>query len=281
MGSGNKGGYYYKYAKNLAYKVSQENPNIVMQVKSTAGTNGNIRLLRQNFINAAIAQSDVLNDAMLGLGEYKDKPTKNITVLGALYSEAIQIVASDTSIHNIYDLAGKRVSVGEEESGVIRNAKIILGAFGLSFEDVKKENMGFSESAAALKEGRIDAFFCTAGYPTPAISELSESKGIQIISIDSTDIARIERMHNEFFTMTIPAGTYKNQETPAYTFGVKAVLVANKALSESVAQKLTEAIFTFENAPSLEYATSNVPVRFHPGALRYYESKGLKITSAK
>lgn len=285
LGSGNKGGVYYKFANELSDKLAASNANISIQVKTTAGTNGNMRLLKQGFIDAAIVQSDVLKDAVFGNGEYNDNFAKNVSALGALYTEAIQIVASANSgINEIQDLIGKRVSVGEEESGVIRNAKIILDAYGISFKDIKKNNLGFAEAAQALQSGKIDAFFCTAGVPTPAISELAKNSNVRLLSIKKEDITRIERQHSEFIPVQIDAGTYNQQETEIQTIGMKAVLVANANIPDEAAQALTKAIFekvkdpgSSSQQPTLEFATTNVPAKFHPGAAAYYSSRGIQV----
>lgn len=285
LGSGNKGGVYYKFANDYADKLKTLNKNVSVQVKTTAGTNGNMRLLKQGFIDVAIVQSDVLKDAVFGNGDYANNEASNVAALGALYTEAIQIVASvNSGINEIQDLIGKRVSVGEEESGVIRNAKIILDAYGIGGSDIKKSNLGFRESAAALAAGKIDAFFCTAGVPTPAISELAQGSNIRILTINGSDISRIERQHSEFVTVQIPAGTYRNQDSSIATIGMKAILVANTSVSAEAAQELTSALFEKNGepsaiAPTLEFATTNVPAKFHPGAANFYSSKGVKVTA--
>lgn len=281
LGSGNLGGLYYKFATDYANKINGKNGALSVQVKTTAGTRGNMRLMKQGFVDAAIVQSDVLKDAIFGNGEFhKSNIAVNFAALGALYTEAIQIVTTKNSgIENIQDLIGKKVSVGEEESGIIRNAKIILDAYGISFSDITQENLDFSSSARALKDGDIDAFFCTAGFPTPTISELSRQADIRILSIDSTDIKRIERQHSEFIALQIPANTYNNQEQVVNTIGMKAILIANLNIPNETARALTAAIFETENTPDYNFATTAVPAKFHPGATSFYESKGLKVSA--
>lgn len=283
LGSGNAGGVYYKFANEYAQTINANNNGLNIVVKATAGTKGNMRLLKQGFVDIAIVQGDILKDALFGNGEYyNNKIGTNFAAIGALHAEAVQIVVSEKSgITSIQELIGKRVSIGEEESGVIRNAKIILDAYGISFEDIKIENLGFNESATALKNGKIDAFFCTAGIPTPAISELSKTNAIKILSIDSTDLKRIERQHSEFTAMEIPEGTYNNQEQGINTIGMKAILIANLDVEKATAYKLASSIFEFQGHPALDFATTSVPAKFHEGAAEFYASKGITVATAK
>ncbi|MBR3153870.1 MAG: TAXI family TRAP transporter solute-binding subunit, partial [Lachnospiraceae bacterium] len=114
FGTGGSGGMYYSYAEKLR-EVSKN--SMSFDVRTTAGSSANIRLLDQGFIDIAIVQSDVL----LAEG------TQACSAIAGLYTEAVQIVtAKGSGIDSVYDLEGKRVSVGEEDSGVLVNSKQIL-----------------------------------------------------------------------------------------------------------------------------------------------------------
>ena len=53
-----------------------------------------------------------------------------------LYAEVCQIVSSG-DIKSVADLKGKRVSVGDAGSGVEFNARQILEAYDISFDDIQ------------------------------------------------------------------------------------------------------------------------------------------------
>lgn len=280
FGSGNKGGLYDKFANTFAESFNASNNGSQIQVKNTAGTSANIRLIEEGFLDMAIVQADILKDYLM-----RSRMRHAIAAIGGLYTESIQIVvAGDSEINSVADLMGKRVSVGEEESGVLRNAEIILEAYGIASEKIQARNLNFSDAAAALKAGEIDAFFCTAGIPTPSISELAGNKNVRILSLDSIDMSRIMNLHPELTFSEIPAGTYAGQDSAVHTLGAKAVLVASQMLSGASVTKVTEAIFaksaSGNEAPSLEFASTNIPVGFHPGAAAFYKGKGLKVEEA-
>ena len=102
LGTGGEGGTYYEYGR----KLSDIDPSITL--KSTAGSEANLRLLDKGFVDAAIVQSDSV-----------DITSMNSAALTGLYTEAVQLVVrNDMGINSINDLRGKRVSVGDAESGV-------------------------------------------------------------------------------------------------------------------------------------------------------------------
>ncbi|MCQ2090144.1 MAG: TAXI family TRAP transporter solute-binding subunit [Fibrobacter sp.] len=271
FGSGNKGGLYDKFATSFAQRINTSNKSYLIQIKNTEGSHANIRLIEEGFIDLGIVQADILKDYLM-----RSRKVSAIAAVAGLYTESIQIVVSaDSDIKTIADLQGHRVSVGEEESGVLRNAEIILEAYGITFDKIQKENLSFKAAATALKEGRIDAFFCTAGIPTPSISDLATTKNIRILSMDSTDISRIMNLHQELTVSEIPANTYAGQDSAVQTLGAKAVLIASQLLDDSIVAKITEEVFI----PDYEH-TSNIPVGFHPGAATVYKSKNINVKTA-
>lgn len=284
FGSGNKGGFYNKFAGAFAEQYNAQSNGAKIQVKTTAGSSANIRLMEEGFLDLAIVQGDILQDYLM-----KTRIRHPISAVAGLYTEAIQIVTSaESNIKTIADLKGKRVSVGEEESGVLRNAEIILNAYGISFDHIQKYNLGFKESANALRADNIDAFFCTAGIPTPSIGELAKNKNIRVISFDADGMEKIKSLHPELTSSDIPAGTYNGQEEVIKTLGVKAILVASLMAEDSTIQKVTEMIYIPpQNAneaakviPSMEFATTNIPVEFHPAAAAFYGRKNITVNAA-
>ncbi len=271
FGSGNKGGLYDTYANTFAEKINAADAGFKIQVKNTAGSHANIRLMEEGFIDLGIVQADILQDYLM-----RSRMVSAISAVAGLYTESIQIVVSaDSEIRTVADLQNRRVSVGEEESGVLRNAEIILEAYGISFDKIQKENFSFNDAAAALKDGKIDAFFCTAGIPTPSISELASTKSIRIISLDASDITRIMNLHPELTASEIPAGTYAGQDSSVQTLGAKAVLVASQLVDNAIVEKIAAEVYAVGSQQ-----TSNIPVGFHPGAAAFYKTKNLTVNTA-
>lgn len=271
FGSGNKGGLYDQFAATFTAKFNSEHQDLQILAKNTAGSAANIRLLEEGFIDLGIVQADVLQDYFM-----RNRMVSAIAAVAGLYTESIQIVVSaDSDIQSVADLVGKKVSIGEEESGVLRNAEIILETYGIAPEKIDAKHLSFKDAAAALKAGEIDAFFCTAGIPTPSISELAASKSIRILPLGQSDMTRIMNLHPELTASEIPAGTYPGQDSTIQTLGAKAVLVASQLLDSTAVAKITAEVFAVGTQQ-----TAGIPAGFHPGAAAFYKTKNLSVNIA-
>ncbi len=288
LGTGGTGGMYYAYGTELAKMIDAEGKGHALDVKMTAGSAANLRLLREKFLDLAIVQSDTLSNAINGRGVFAAAgPGVGYAAVAGLYTEACQIVVSKNSgITNVSDLVGKRVSVGERESGVLQNAEQILMAHGLTFEMIETVYMSFTDAASAMEKGQIDAFFITAGAPTAAIADLANHKEIKILSIEPDVQNNMMKLYKGYTRCTIPANTYTGQTEDVQTIGVKAVLVASTDLKDDEVTYLSE--FIFKNADKLPHNTSNkeltvkyaiedIPASFHAGAAKFYDMQGVKV----
>ena len=228
FGSAAVGGMYSAFANAYTQIVSQDDESLQFSVRSTAGSAANIRLLSDGYIQMAIAQADLTDDAYHGTGDFNKKPLHGYSAVAALYTEACQIVVrADSDIHSVDDLLGKKVSIGEEESGTERNAKQIFEVYGLSDELVNCENLDYTQAAEALVSGKIDAMFCTAGVQTTVIEELTRQCGIRLLSIDETHIRKLMAAYDFYMPYTIPVYTYSGQSEETTTVGVKSLLLVS------------------------------------------------------
>lgn len=220
-------GSYYNYGLSLADSV-KENTDYTLDVRSTAGSAANLRLLSEGYLDFALVQSDTMTAALKGTGSFKGKAISGFHQVTGLYDEIIQvIVPADSEINSISDLKGKKVNIGEEDSGVIRNALDVLEVYGLAESGIKAEHMSYADAAAALKDGSIDAFFITAGIPTTAVTSLVGDMDIRILNISNESANILVSKNNAYSLKTIPAGTYEGIDEDITTVCVTALLVAN------------------------------------------------------
>ena len=283
VGTGGSTGTYYGYC-NVISTLLKEKTGAQLMIQSSGASKANILDIDDGVVDMAIVQNDVMDYAYNGTSLFKDVgEIKSFSALGAAYAEVCQIVAkADSGIKTVADLKGKKVSVGDSGSGVEFNAEQILGAYGITFDDIDKQNLSFDASANALKDGKIDAFFCTAGAPTVAITDLSTTTGIVLVEIDAEHLANLQKDYGFYAAYTVPAGTYKGIDEDVTTVAVKATFIVSNKLSEETVYQLTKAIYenkdeySHEKAAemSLEYAVSSISVPFHPGAEKYYKEVG-------
>lgn len=284
MGTGGTTGTYYAFGGVIANVLNGKNVGVNINVQSTGASKANIYLVNDGEADMAIVQNDVMDYAYSGTDLFADEgAATGFSTVAALYAEVCQVVSTG-DIKSIGDLKGKRVSVGDAGSGVEFNARQILEAYGISFDDIQVNNLGFGDSSDALKDGKIDAFFCTAGAPTTAIVELATTNSINLLEIDDEHAKVLSDAHPFYTTYPIPGGSYKGVDNDVQTVAVKATIIASPNLSEDVVYNFTKALF--ENQGEIasahakgeelntEYAVSGISVPFHPGAEKYFKEVG-------
>jgi len=184
---------------------------LIASAVSSRGSVDNVNAIISGLRNSGFAQSDVAYWAYTGTGTMEGKePAQELRTIAALFEEHIHLVAlADSGINSVGDLKGKRVSLDEPGSGTFVDAKLILEANGLAIDDVSPEALKGNAAAEALRNGKIDAFFVVAGYPTGAIVELASAAKIKMVPIDGAGAAALTDKYGFFAASDIPAGTYE------------------------------------------------------------------------
>lgn len=290
FGAAGLGGMYYSFASTFTELASTENEDYNFEVKSTAGSTANIRLLSEGYIDMCIAQADLIHDAYYGSGDFANNKYRGYKAVAGLYNEACQIVVrADSSINSLDDLQGKTINIGEKESGTERNANLILQMSGLSSDIVNTVNLNYTNAAKKLKSGEIDALFCTAGVQTTVIEELARQCDIRLLSIDEKCINRITSSYDFYKEYTIPANTYTGQSEAIKTISVQSVLLASNDLPNDIVNNLTSMLFKHSQdiqysisgnlQLDIDYAVQGVDIPFHPGAIEYYKENSINVPS--
>src|SRR5687767_5776217 len=181
IATGGTGGVYYPYGGGLAKILNESLPGIRATAEVTAASVDNLKLIRDGKADIAFTLADTLADAVAGRGSFAGAPSPAATI-AVLYSNYTHLVTLTSSgIARVTDLKGKVVSTGSPGSGTEVIAFRVLRAAGLDPDrDVRRQGLGASESADALKDGKVDAFFWSGGLPTAALQDLSHTSGISI-----------------------------------------------------------------------------------------------------
>jgi TRAP transporter TAXI family solute receptor len=282
LATGGNTGTYYAYGSAVG-QIAGQKIGIPIVVSSTGASKANIQLIAANEADLAIVQNDVMDYAYKGVDLFNGEKIDGFYAVGALYAEACQVVATQ-NIRSIADLKGKNVSVGDAGSGTEFNAWQILEAYGITINDINKQNLSFGASADALRDGKIDAFFCVAGAPTTAIMDLSTNKDVVLLEIDDPHAAQIIAKYPFYTKLIVPGGSYRGNPNDVQTLTVKATLIAKKDLPEDVIYNFTKSLFSNKaeiqaaHAKGAEidpgYAVAGISVPFHPGAERYFKEIG-------
>lgn len=287
LATGGTGGTYYPFGGAIAniWNTKIENMNVTAQ--ATGASAENLRLINKGEAEYAIVQNDVMDYAYNGTDLFAGEKLANIMTIGTLYPEVVQIaVSKDSGIKSIADFKGKRISVGDAGSGVEFNAKQIMEGYGLTFDDIKKSNLSFKESAEGIQNGTLDGCFVTAGVPNAALQELAFTAGLTLVPVDGEAAKKICEKYGYYTQTTIPGGTYKGTDDDTPALAIKATLAVSSKLDEQTVYQMTKALF--ENLDELatahakgkevsaKAAVTGVSVPFHPGAKKYFKEIGLE-----
>ena len=279
---------YYPYGGGLAKVLNEGLSDVRATAEVTAASVDNMKLIRDGRADVAFTLADTLADAVAGRGAFDGRPVPAVS-LAVLYSNYTQIITlASSGIRRVADLRGRTVSTGSPGSGTEVTALRLLAAAGVDpGRDVRRQGLGASESADALKDGKIDAFFWSGGLPTAAVQDLSHTSGITIRLVPSAElIPALRREHGDlYFELQIPAGAYPGVDLAVPVVGVANVLVVNRSMPDALAYDITRLLFEHQpelaaihpEARNLTLATAvkGSPAPYHPGAARWYREKGV------
>ena len=293
IGTGGTAGTYYPIGGLIANAISGAEegkgvPGLVATAVSSNGSVANINAVQGGSLESGFSQSDVAYWAYSGTGLYEGKgKVEDLRAIATLYPETIHLVArKDAGINSVADLKGKRVSVDEPGSGTIVDARIVLGAFGLTEDDIEAEYLKPGPAGDRLRDGALDAYFFVGGYPTGAISELATSAGISLVPITGPEVDKMLEEYSFFAKDTVPAETYTGVgETP--TISVAAQWVTSAKQPDDLVYNITKVMWNDATRASLDAghakgklitldtATDGIGIPLHPGAERFYREAGV------
>jgi TRAP transporter TAXI family solute receptor len=283
--TGGTSGVYYPLGVALAKIYGDNIPGIRTQVQATKASVENLNLLQTGRGEIAFALGDSVKLGWDGDAEagFKSKLDK-LRGLAAIYPNFIQIVASkESGIKTLADLKGKALSVGAPKSGTELNARAILGAAGLTYDDLgRTEYLPFGESVELIKNRQLDATLQSAGLGVASIRDLASSIPIEVVAVPPEIIAKVGA---PYVSRIIPAGTYDGQTADVPTAAVINFLVTREGVSDDLAYQMSKQLFdhlddmvaAHKAAADIKLADAakDMPIPIHPGAKRYYKEKGL------
>ncbi len=270
----------------LSKIYSEAMPDARVQVQSTKASVENLNLLQQGKGEIGLSLGDSVKLAAEGNADAGFKaPLDKLRGIAAVYPNYIQIVASkESGIKTLEDLKGKSISVGAPKSGTELNARAILGAAGMSYEDLGKvEYLPFAELVELMKNRQLDATLQSAGLGVASLKDLSTSVDIQVVAVPAEVAAKLGA---PYVAGDIPANTYNGQDESVPTVAVINFLVSHDGVDDDTAYQMTKSMFenldelkaahAAANAIDINKALNGMPIPVHPGAQRYYDEQGIK-----
>lgn len=291
IATGGTGGVYYPMGGGLASVLSSKVPGMSATAEVTGGSVDNLNLIGTGKPYVGFSMADAAKDAQIGEGKFAGKKV-DLRTLVVLYPNLMHVVTVDsTGIKSMKDLKGKRISTGSPGSATEVMAFRLLEAAGIDKDkDVKRERLSVAESVNAIKDRKIDAFFWVGGLPTAAVTDLANTPGTKIVMVDTSEevLAMNKKYGNLYFVTTIPKATYSGMAKDNKVAAVANILVVNANMPDDQAYKIVKAIFDnklelvrthqeFMSVSLENQKAKSTPVDFHPGALKYFKEKNVKV----
>ncbi|RDB43084.1 C4-dicarboxylate ABC transporter substrate-binding protein [Halomonas sp. DQ26W] len=288
IATGGTGGTYYPYGGGLAELINNHIEGASAVAEVTGASVENMGLVWRGDSDVALALADTVFQAYSGTGDFEGRQLENIRALASIYPNAVQLVTlADSDVHTLADLEGKRVSVGAPGSGTELNARALLEANGISYDDFTPQRLNFNETADAIRDGDIDAGFWSVGPPTSSILNLATTRDIRLVGFSDEEIENAREAEPTFAAYELRAGLYEGMDEAVQTISIPNVLAVSSELDDEMAYQITKVLFerTDEliavhpaaNDTTIEFSVNSTPIAFHPGALRYYEEAGAEV----
>lgn len=278
IAGGGRAGVYYSYGDHLATALSA-NLGASITVVETNGSVENLLRIGEGRALLGFAQSDTAADAVAGVGAFSERLP--IRAVANLYDEYVHLVVrADSDILGIDDLAGRRISLGAENSGVNVVATRILDAAGVPADTVQNPQLGLASSIEAMEDAEIEGFFWIGGLPTPGIEQLTDRTPIRLLSIEAGIVEQVNAEHAGVYRLAeFPSGVYGRGES-TLTMTVPSYLVTSADAPEDFIRDILRVLFDervqiAQHVPAAalldrRQAIFTNPIELHPGAIAYY-----------
>jgi TRAP transporter TAXI family solute receptor len=285
LGTASVGGTYFIYGGVVATLLS-EKLGINVSTQQTQGPNQNVILLDDKRIELGMTTMGIALQAWTGEGAWtKGKKFEGIRALFPMYDTPFHFITTEkTGITTVAGLNGKTVGVGPRAGTPGTYFPLMFEALGIK---ATIRNGGGSDMASQLGDGLIDCFAFAAGLPIAAYSEIEAQRPVRFFSFTPDQIKTLQSKMPELSESMIPKGTYKTLAEDQKTVGVYNFAIAHKDMDVDLAYRITKTIL--ENNPAmvkgheaaketvLENWNRNTFLPFHPGAVKYFQEKGITV----
>ncbi|MDP3085422.1 MAG: TAXI family TRAP transporter solute-binding subunit [Rubrivivax sp.] len=291
IATGGTGGVYYPMGGGIAAVLSKHVPGMQATAEVTGGSVDNLKLIGTGKPYIAFSMTDAGQDAYRGEDKFKGNKVP-VRTLMILYPNRMHVVTVEgRGINTMKDLKGKRVSTGSPGSATEVMAFRVIEAAGLDKDsDLKRERLGVAESVNAVKDGKIDAFFWVGGLPTAGVTDLANTPNTKVKLIDHADTvsAMNKKYGNLYVEDAISKDVYRGMDSDNKQATVMNILVAHESMDERTAYNIVKTIFDKrEDLIAVHKESANIklenqkgsasPIPFHPGAVKYFAEKGIKV----
>ncbi|TDB79785.1 TAXI family TRAP transporter solute-binding subunit [Micromonospora sp. KC721] len=264
---------YHAFGQSLAALLNRELPDVRASVVVTAASAENIRLVGAGQAELGFTQADVLPAGPAG--------PPSVLAVARVYDDLLHLVTTAGGpVRTLADLRGRRVSVGAAGSGTEITATRLLEAAQLGGDQVRQLHLGLDDSVAALRAGRIDAFFFSGGLPVRGVQQLAGSSATRIIDLGEWTEWLRRGYREVYVSRDIPRSVYDLD--PVTTVANPNYLIVRADLPEPLVREVTRLLMERRTELAAAHpaagrmsprsAIATTPLPLHPGAADWYRS---------
>ncbi|MDR0719137.1 MAG: TAXI family TRAP transporter solute-binding subunit [Treponema sp.] len=287
LGTAGTAGTYYVVGAAMAQAINNHSDRVNVIAQPTKGSIENINLTNTGDIQMGMSNADGVYWATTGTGTYANTGAMNVSAVMSLYMSAGQMVTlRSKNIVSYADLRGKKVCLGPPSTTIVEMSKAILRGYGIDPDNgITPFFLSFDEGLGKLTDGDIDATFFVAGIPTAAMINAASTGNIRFIEASNEVLEKVSTENPYFQRYSIPAGTYRGQDTDVPTLKIMTEIFVNNEVPEDVVYEFVKNALVYQP----EYLSSHVVVveitpqtaastisKLHPGALKYYKEAGIR-----
>ncbi len=226
---------------------------------------------------------------------------KMATKMSSLFSYPIgvyhAVVYDSSGIKSYNDLKGKKVFLGPPAGVATRNVKMIVDAMtglkaGRDFTQVK---MGWGPAAQAFQDRKYDVWILPSAAPSPAISQLALTNKIRLLPLERAKFShpswkKYFAQPARFLDHIDPRVYGKNMVNtkPILTTGAYVGMSVRSDMDADLVYKMMKAFWDhideayalsvqLKDTLTTKLAVSAMSGNVHPGAIRYWKERGVKI----